>query len=265
MKHPRFSAFTLIEVLVVVAIIALLVAILLPSLGRARAGARSSVCGSNLHQFGIALSIYSTQYNGYIPRGGKHDSMHWIMLVARQVGDKTAYKHVNQVPVEKMPIYHCPERMRTLPHPFVDYVINTYRTDGGSSEVIRPTRMTEWKFPARVLLLGDAALETGSDEEGANLDPDPAETLRQARENHAMAMTFPDAKSFQSKYSSLDKMDVFEVFHVPSHPWRRAGTKIHMNSSCNWLHADMHVEAVKWLDGKRTGKDWLRMFGVKDP
>ena len=43
-------AFTLIEVLVVVAIIALLVAILLPSLARAREEARATACGSNMKQ-----------------------------------------------------------------------------------------------------------------------------------------------------------------------------------------------------------------------
>lgn len=50
--------FTLIEVLVVVAIIALLVSILLPSLARAREQARRTLCSSNLHQIGVALLTY---------------------------------------------------------------------------------------------------------------------------------------------------------------------------------------------------------------
>lgn len=59
--------FTLIEVLVVVAIIALLISILLPSLSTARAQVRSTVCLSNLKQLGHANFFYVEQYRTYPP------------------------------------------------------------------------------------------------------------------------------------------------------------------------------------------------------
>jgi prepilin-type processing-associated H-X9-DG protein len=52
----------LIELLVVVAIIALLIAILMPALSNARRAAREVICGTNLHQLGLALTIYHNEY-----------------------------------------------------------------------------------------------------------------------------------------------------------------------------------------------------------
>lgn len=66
------SAFTLIEVLVVVAIIALLVAILMPSLAAARYEARLTVCRSNLHQLGLGIAAYASEQKT-IPVGPQVD------------------------------------------------------------------------------------------------------------------------------------------------------------------------------------------------
>ncbi len=61
------AGFTLIEVLVVVAIIALLIAILLPSLKAARAQARIAVCKGNQHELGNAFNMYANTFAGYYP------------------------------------------------------------------------------------------------------------------------------------------------------------------------------------------------------
>lgn len=61
------SAFTLIELLVVVAIIALLIALLTPSLKRARAQTHELVCRANLHQLHIALESYAHHHKGWYP------------------------------------------------------------------------------------------------------------------------------------------------------------------------------------------------------
>src|SRR4029078_3041689 len=62
MGRSRHRAFTLIEILVVVGIIALLVSILLPSLSRAREQARSTVCRSNLKQLMMGQIFYVTDH-----------------------------------------------------------------------------------------------------------------------------------------------------------------------------------------------------------
>jgi prepilin-type N-terminal cleavage/methylation domain-containing protein len=68
-------AFTLIELLVVISIISLLVSILLPALTHAREAARRSVCGSNMHQFGIAYYQYNIDNRGRMPSPSTYNDL----------------------------------------------------------------------------------------------------------------------------------------------------------------------------------------------
>lgn len=64
---PR--GFTLLEVLVVVSIIALLLGLLLPALGRGREAGRRAMCSSNLRQLGLAAGVFANDFDGHLPSG----------------------------------------------------------------------------------------------------------------------------------------------------------------------------------------------------
>jgi prepilin-type N-terminal cleavage/methylation domain-containing protein len=65
--RTRSLAFTLIELLVVIAIIAILAALLLPALAKAQQKALQAACTSNLKQTGLACSLYTQDYNDFLP------------------------------------------------------------------------------------------------------------------------------------------------------------------------------------------------------
>ena len=76
-------AFTLIELLVVIAIIALLVAVLLPSLAKARRSAAVVVCGSNLRQVGAAFGMYLGDHRDMYPAADdsvSDDPFYWLWM-----------------------------------------------------------------------------------------------------------------------------------------------------------------------------------------
>ena len=72
--------FTLLELMIVIAIIGILVSILLPSLWKAREAARNALCMSNIRQLATGLILYCKNSNNFFPdteRAGKYDKRNW--------------------------------------------------------------------------------------------------------------------------------------------------------------------------------------------
>jgi prepilin-type processing-associated H-X9-DG protein len=67
LNGKRPGAFTLVELLVVIGIIALLISVLLPALSKARRAANTAKCSANLHAIGIGIANYVVEYSGSLP------------------------------------------------------------------------------------------------------------------------------------------------------------------------------------------------------
>jgi len=86
LRHRRAcAAFTLVELLVVIGIIALLISILLPALSVAREAAQRTACAARLQQQLVAAQIHTIDHHGYYPIAGVF-SIDWPSMTQSQLG-----------------------------------------------------------------------------------------------------------------------------------------------------------------------------------
>lgn len=83
-ERNRTRGFTLIELLVVISIIALLIALLLPTIKRSREHARRVTCANNFRQLVLGCNTYATDYVGHLPSFATWNNMF-------QIGRNTGY------------------------------------------------------------------------------------------------------------------------------------------------------------------------------
>src|SRR5579872_737634 len=138
MTRPKsFAAFTLVELLVVIAVIALLASLLLPALSGSVARAKTTQCLGNLRQWNLALSIYLAENEDAIPRRGQgvqplvnldrpEDWFNALPPLSGLPAYKTlAIQGMIPKPGDKT-IFVCPTAQATAYTNFLPYAMNIY-------------------------------------------------------------------------------------------------------------------------------------------
>ncbi len=152
-------AFTLVELLVVVAIIALLISIMLPSLSRAKAIARMVKCSTNQYAIGRAAHMYAAAYNDFVPRdSGWSNPPHpaWLFFGARF----SDYVGGPFIPIEhdtddaylydifkEIPAYQCPSFVAEYPQYVLTYLSNGYNFKDPTQWGSPMTKLSKMPYP----------------------------------------------------------------------------------------------------------------------
>jgi prepilin-type N-terminal cleavage/methylation domain-containing protein/prepilin-type processing-associated H-X9-DG protein len=164
----RRSGFTLAELVVVVAIIALLISLLLPALNRAREQSRSVKCLGNLRQMGQAAFIYAQAYDGYFPISHNSFTHEWDFNVnGPTLTPGNLWSAGTPLAIQQCPSYDRPSTTPT--DPYTGYNYNTSYIGGGVNEItplghphITPAKLAAIRHPDTTALFGDGQYSGGT-------------------------------------------------------------------------------------------------------
>jgi Tfp pilus assembly protein PilE len=175
--HSRRAtgAFTLVELLVVIGVIAVLIGLLLPVLAKARAQANRAVCLSNIRQLGAAILMYCNDNQGHFPTCAyaaglayayyPDDWIHW--QANRKLEDSAIAKYVGREANLKR-LLHCPsdtsEGRKTSPGiaPGQGPYLFSYGMNDAIGRNHTPygrwprSKINQWRSPSRKIVLTEA-------------------------------------------------------------------------------------------------------------
>jgi len=229
-SRNRRRAFTLVELLVVIGIIAVLISILLPSLNKARDMAKQVACGSNLRNIGNAMVMYLSTNNQYYPGHANFNNKTGVTYAVFPTRLRP-YLNGNQT------VFWCPSQEEGF---------NWQVVRGSGSAYATPDDERFGYEPGELLLnVFKVPFSYGYNDWGAgNAQPSPSDSQRGLGGD---LWSVKEIRSTKVKRSSeciaiADNVcDGSWDYNIdPTNPGEAVG-KIH-NKGCNILYADGHVQ-----------------------
>jgi prepilin-type N-terminal cleavage/methylation domain-containing protein/prepilin-type processing-associated H-X9-DG protein len=219
-RIKRNEAFTLLELLVVIAVIAMLLAMIMPSLARAREMGRKVSCLNNLHQFYLAAMVYGEDHKGFFPiayysREDGNVEYCWDFTTRHSAEGTTIEPGVlwqGQATIEK--IQQCPAfegASNTAADPYTGYNYNTSYIGHGQNETpSQPDRFNQMRRPAYCALFGDGEYIGGANK--FMRSPQPSDSDWNFSSRHAGTQGFRHNRQTNVVFcdgAAVSKKDVF--------------------------------------------------------
>ncbi|AHF92791.1 N-terminal cleavage protein [Opitutaceae bacterium TAV5] len=159
-------AFTLIELLTVIAIIGILAAIILPTVGAVRKAAREVKSVSNLRQIALAMNTYADDNKDKFPPGYYYKQgegeLYWTSELVSYIGLPkkvlSARESLYVSPLALLPVNDSSEGSATMPFTYSAHGLLCADTSGGDTRLPR----SQVARPSQVILVGEAAQRTNT-------------------------------------------------------------------------------------------------------
>lgn len=158
----RRNKFTLIELMLVIAIIAILAALLLPALNQAKETAKNIMCVNNQRQIELSWEYYVGDWNGALPMydsrmwdgGGPATALRWPDIMKDSLGS-AVYTSAGTNYVRANSFLCCPSMLPAQTNiPNLSYGMNMYGIGGNNSPKYR--KISNVKYPDRQVAFGDS-------------------------------------------------------------------------------------------------------------
>jgi prepilin-type N-terminal cleavage/methylation domain-containing protein/prepilin-type processing-associated H-X9-DG protein len=146
------AAFTLIELLAVIAILGILIAIILPVIGRVREGARRAQCANNLRQIGLALYMYCDEHDDVIPG---YPAEHWYVALVPYLDIE---RTLSPQEILFSEVYRCPTPITIIFNPGEDeyvFVRNTKYAGFNINFLLSSIRLSKVVNPSKTICMFD--------------------------------------------------------------------------------------------------------------